>query len=126
TVLPGSPVSSASSQPAASTASPARTRMRGAAPICPLPRRTGAGPLGGEGLWRRLLHLGGGEGALEAVDHLPVAVDRERPGLARQPPLAHLRAEAVLDVVVVVDLLVDERDLAVVLGGHLRGDVLHR
>src|SRR4051794_32226496 len=91
-------------------------------------------PLLSLGQLQRVLELALRERALEPGDDLPVAIDRERPRLGRQVVGEHLRPQALIlqartveaalpDLVAVVDLHVDERRLALVLGLQLLGDV---
>src|SRR5204862_136890 len=75
----------------------------------------------GLGLRERLLRLGDGEGALEALDDLAVAVDREEPGLGGYAERRGLGAQALIDAVLLVDLVVDERDVVLAV---LRADLL--
>src|SRR3954451_16674015 len=75
------------------------------------------------GLVDRGLELGGGDGALEAGGDGAVAVDDERPGLGLQAPLEQLRPQALVGLVVLVDLLVDEGGLVAHLAADLLGDV---
>src|SRR5207249_4292930 len=58
-----------------------------------------------------LLQLVGAEGSFEDRGDAALAVDREDPGLALEMERHQLRAEALIDLVVLVDLLVDPRDV---------------
>src|SRR3954447_5763537 len=60
----------------------------------------------------RRLELVDADRALEALDHLAGAVDDEDPGLGLEPVGAQLRPQPLVGVVVDVDLVVDEGDVA--------------
>src|SRR5690349_10629469 len=102
-----------------------RAGSGGRRPDSPLLRRTGR-PKGDDptpaerprlgDLRDGLLELVDAERTLEALDDLAGLVDHERPRLRLQPELGELRADALVRVVVDVDLVVDEGDVGLRLG----------
>src|SRR3954447_21637446 len=86
------------------------------------PSRTGGRRLPQRGLngLAELLHA---EGALEPGGDPAVAVDREKPRLGLQAERLQRRPQALADLVVAVDLLMDEGHAVAVLLLHLQRDV---
>ena len=88
-------------------------------------RQAAEAPLAGR-LRDRLLELALAVGALDPRGDLAGAVEHEQPRLGPEVERGHLRADALVDAVVPVDLHVDELHVVAGAGLHLLGHVHHR